>query len=217
MNLLTELLDTTRVGLSVALPLFLIGVLSPGPATLAIMSLSARQGRRDGLLFAFGVSTGSLFWGTCAAIGLGGVLAVYASVATVLKIAGGIYLLWLSFKSLRTSWKGAAQLPAATVDSRRPMHLFVSGLMLHLLNPKAIFVWLAVISIAMASVGETDSRVALLMVIVCWMFSLMAFTGYALLFSSHAVVSIYRQCARFVDGLCGALFMMAGLKLLSGR
>jgi len=39
-----------------------IAVASPGPAVLAIAGTSMRAGRRTGLVFASGVTTGSLAW-----------------------------------------------------------------------------------------------------------------------------------------------------------
>ena len=42
---------------------YLIATISPGPAVLAIMGVSARHGRAAGLQLASGVVCGSLFWG----------------------------------------------------------------------------------------------------------------------------------------------------------
>lgn len=203
--------------LSIALPLFLIGVLSPGPATFAIMLLSAKLGRRHGLMFALGVSAGSLFWGTIAALGLSSFLKTYADFTNILRITGGVYLLWMAFKSLRSSFRGHSPTSAMSPQPRRLSGLFYSGLMLHLLNPKAIFVWLAVVSVGLGNSVEPSALVAQSMVVVCWLFSLLAFTGYAVVFSSEPVVGVYRRCARFVDGICGGLFFAAGLKVISGR
>lgn len=205
------------LALSVALPLFLIGVLSPGPATLAIMLFSARLGRKRGLMFALGVSAGSLFWGTAAALGLSSLLGIYAELTVVLRIVGGLYLLWMAFKSLRSSYLGHALLPATNSSPIKLPGLFVSGLMLHLLNPKAIFVWLAVVSVGLGNVLEPTVLVAQSMVFVCWFFSLMAFTAYAVLFSNESVIQIYKRCARIVDGVCGVFFISAGLRVISGR
>lgn len=205
------------LALSLALPLFLIGVLSPGPATLAIMLFSAKLGRSRGLMFALGVSTGSLFWGTVAALGLGSLLRTYAEFAMVLRIIGGLYLMWLAFRSLRSAFKGNTAVPAQTPRPRKLIQLFLSGLMLHLMNPKAIFVWLAVVSVGLGAVVESNPLIALSMVLVCWLFSLVAFTAYAVIFSSEPVIAVYRRCARIIDGVCGTFFAVAGLKVISGR
>ena len=212
---LVSLSSDVVTALGVALPLFLIGVLSPGPATLAIMTLSAKSGRRHGLVFALGVCFGSLFWGTAAAVGLAGLLTLYAGFISVLKIAGGLYLFWLAFKSLRSCWERKLPSPSQVPQPRKTLDLFYSGLLLHLLNPKAIFVWLAVVAIGSAKVSQPSILINQTMVMVCWSFSVLAFTGYAFLFSTKPIVGLYRRCAKLIDGLCGMLFAAAGVKILS--
>lgn len=59
--------------------------------------------RKAGIALALGISTGSFFWASMTAIGLTALIAAYASVLTVIKIIGGLYLLWLAFKSFRSA------------------------------------------------------------------------------------------------------------------
>ena len=203
--------------LSIALPLFLLGVLSPGPATLAIMTTSAKSGRKQGVVFALGVSAGSYFWGTTAALGLGSVLTIFADITLYLRFAGGAYLLWLGYRSIRSCLINKKIGPAEVRPSRNTAALFFSGLMLHLLNPKAIFVWLAVLSVSASRVSETGPYLSQTVVTVCWLFSLMVFIGYAIFFSSKPVLALYLRSSRFIDGLTGVLFTAAGIKLITGR
>lgn len=203
--------------LSIALPLFLLGVLSPGPATLAIMTTSAKSGRKQGVAFALGVSAGSYFWGTAAALGLSSVLTIFADVTLYLRLAGGAYLLWLGYRSIRSCLIYKNIRPAEVRSSKKISALFFSGLMLHLLNPKAILVWLAVISVSASRVSEAGPYLTQSVVTVCWLFSLLVFIGYAIFFSSKPVLALYLRSSRFIDGLTGALFTAAGIKLLTGR
>lgn len=82
---------------------YIIAVASPGPSNMAIMGVAMSQGRKPGLMLAFGVITGSLSWAALAATGLSAVLATYAHALFVIKIAGGLYLLYLAFKSARSA------------------------------------------------------------------------------------------------------------------
>jgi threonine/homoserine/homoserine lactone efflux protein len=43
---------------------------TPGPDTVLVVRTVLRQGRRDGLLAAFGCSCGLLLWGVACALGL---------------------------------------------------------------------------------------------------------------------------------------------------
>lgn len=78
---------------------YVIAAGSPGSSMLRIMDVAMNHGRRAGLALATGVNSGSLFWGLSAATGVSALLARYAQALIVLKILGGIYLLYLAFRS----------------------------------------------------------------------------------------------------------------------
>ena len=80
------------------------------------------------------------------------VLAAYAGVLTLIKIAGGLYLLWLASKSLRSAMRpnGAASLPTAP-QAATPLRMWGAGVLLHLTNPKAVMAWLATIALGVTA------------------------------------------------------------------
>jgi len=80
---------------------YIIAAASPGPSNMRIMGTAMRQGRNAALLLAAGVVTGSVFWGVMAATGISAILARYAHALIVLKILGGVYLLFLAVKAAR--------------------------------------------------------------------------------------------------------------------
>jgi hypothetical protein len=59
--------------------------------------------RGTGIALALGVAAGSFCWAMLAAVGLSALLASYAAALTAIKIAGGLYLRWLSYKSFRSA------------------------------------------------------------------------------------------------------------------
>lgn len=199
---------------SVALPLFALGVASPGPATLAIMNISMRSGRGQGLAFGMGICSGSLFWGTLAALGLATVLAANAKLLMVLKVMGGLYFLWLAFKLLRTAWRAEPLQPKKTQSYKSYVGQYVSGVALHLLNPKAMFVWMAVIAIGLSKMQNPNPLTAIGVTLVCWSLSVAVFISYAMLFSTDRAIAVYRNSARWIDSFCGAAFVIAGVVIL---
>jgi len=80
-----------------------IAVASPGPAVLAIAGTSMKAGRRSGLIFASGVTTGSLTWSVGAAAGLSAVMLANAWLIEAIRYFGAAYLLFLAFKSARSA------------------------------------------------------------------------------------------------------------------
>ena len=55
------------------------------------------------MALALGVATGSFTWALLTVFGLSAILATYASALLAIKIFGGLYLLWLAYKSLRSA------------------------------------------------------------------------------------------------------------------
>ena len=82
---------------------YIVATASPGPSTMAIMAAAMRHGRAPALVLAAGVITGSLFWALLAATGISAILAAYANVLYVIKIAGGFYLLYLAIRAGRSA------------------------------------------------------------------------------------------------------------------
>ncbi len=203
-------------GMLLAWSVFALGVLSPGPSVLAIMGTSLEHGRKPGVFLAGGVVSGSAFWGTSAALGMSAVLTRYAGALTVIKIIGGLYLLWLAFKALRTAMSadGATDLKQQAVAG--PMHrMWRTGFLIHLTNPKAVVTWIATIALGVSSTSPpwVSGAIALGGVVM----SLMVNVSYALLFSSKPMARLYLRAKRPVQFVFAGFFGVAGIKLLTAK
>ena len=89
--------------LLVAWTAYFIAVASPGPAVVALINTSMTKGRSAGIAFATGIMAGSLVWASLSAIGLAAVIAAYAELLVVIRILGGLYLLYLAYKAFRSA------------------------------------------------------------------------------------------------------------------
>src|ERR1700756_3954556 len=72
--------------------------LTPGPDTAYILGRSIAQGRYAGIASALGISLGSIFHTTAAALGLSAILATSALAFGTIKLLGGAYLIFLGAK-----------------------------------------------------------------------------------------------------------------------
>jgi threonine efflux protein len=194
--------------------LYLVAVISPGPAIMAIMSTSLNQGRRAGLVIALGIFCGSLTWAMAAALGLSALLSQYGQALTILKIFGGLYMLYLAFKAargaLRKTPEGAGTI-GKVQPALRPVQTFLMGFAIHLTNPKAI--WVAIISLGLPPAASA-SAVAII-VGGCLITGFIVFMSYALLFSTGRAARIYQSARRGIDGVMALLFGAAGVKMLT--
>ena len=189
---------------------FLIVTAAPGPANLAVATVSMRSGRADGMRFAAGLALGLAIWGMVAATGLGAVLERSAQGLVVLKFLGGGYLLWLALQSARS---------AVADDPKRGEVLDVSrraeiwqGLILNLSNPKAVLAWMAALSMGLGSTSAS-----LLIVLAtggCALLGLANYAAYVLVFSQPRAMRIYERIGRWIDGSVAVLFGVAGLGLI---
>ncbi|HZZ12480.1 MAG TPA: LysE family translocator [Paraburkholderia sp.] len=200
----------------IAYSAYFVGTASPGPSNLAIMSLAMSAGRQSALTFALGVMSGSFFWAMLASLGLSAVLATYSACLVAIKIAGGLYLLWLGFKSARSALRGSALPAAGAARGSEPLkRLYLRGLLLHLTNPKAILVWLSIVSLAMPREGGASHTAPV--VLGCMGIGACVFSTYALLFSTASARRIYMATRRWLDGSLAIMFGIAGLKLLTSK
>jgi threonine/homoserine/homoserine lactone efflux protein len=194
---------------------YLIATASPGPSNMAIMATAMRDGRVPALALASGVITGSLFWAVLTATGLSAVLTAYAHALFVVKIVGGVYLLYLAFRTGRSALKPASDCAGPSAERVTPRYrvLYRQGLLMHVGNPKAIMAWIAIMSLGF----REDAPAGTLPAIVggCAILGVIVFGGYALLFSTTSMVAFYTKLRRWIETILSAVFAIAGLKLLA--
>lgn len=190
---------------------------SPGASNFAIMEVAMNSGRTAALAMASGVVTGSVTWGLLASLGLSSVLATWTGALFVMKVIGGFYLCWLALKAGRS----ALSINVATESDLKGdgvanhIHLFLRGAGMHLTNPKAIFVWLSIVSMALPH----DALIAdaLSVVSVCACLSVVVFGGYAIIFSIPAVRKAYYALRGWIEGTLALFFGFAGISMLLSK
>ncbi len=192
---------------------FFVVAASPGPATLAVSTVSAGSGPRCGMTFGVGLALGLAFWGLVAATGLGAVLQASTHLLMALKIAGGLYLIWLAYGSARSAiHPPVASRDLGHQDKGSGQRLFAKGLMLNLSNPKAVVAWMAALSVGL---GPGDGLLNLFLATFgCAVIGLVIYFAYAAAFSMSTVRQGYAQFRRWIDGLVSTLLAIAGVSLI---
>lgn len=197
---------------------YFLATASPGPSNMAIMATAMRDGRGPALALAAGVITGSLFWAILAATGISAVLAAYADALFVIKILGGVYLLYLAYRAGRSAMRKTSDSMTKKMSAPPPRfrQLYRQGILMHIGNPKAVLAWIAIMSLGLRN--DAPSGVLPTIIGGCALLGVFVFGGYAVLFSTAPMIALYGRLRRWIEsGLC-ALFAVAGLKLLaSGR
>lgn len=200
-------------GIFLAYSIFLVGVSSPGPNVLAIIGTSMNDGRRFGVSLALGVAAGSLTWGILTALGLSALLSAYAPALMFIKIAGGIYLIWLAKKAFRSAMSNYDLDTVSSQSRQKPLYQYAfSGYLIQMSNPKAALAWIATISVGLKAGAPV--WVAFAIVFGIFILSIICHVLYALVFSIPFMVSAYGRARRCVQATLGTFFGVAGLGLL---
>ncbi|WP_243375201.1 LysE family translocator [Microvirga solisilvae] len=201
-------------GILLAYSAFILATLSPGPALMATIGTSMGAGRKAGIMLGLGVVTGSMSWALLAAAGLSALLTAYAEAVNVLKIAGGLYLLWLAYKAFRSA-ASTRDLLTQTPDSpsRSATSYYLRGWAIHMTNPKAIFAWIAIISLGLQP--GAPFWVAAAIITGTGLFALVFYCLCAIAFSTQPMIRAYGKARRWIDGVLGVFFTFAAYKLLS--
>ncbi len=113
----------------------------PGPTVLTVISYSIAQGRRASVPVVAGVTLGDSTALFVSLVGLGALLAASAVMFTVIKLIGGLYLLYLGVRMLRAGITVTEMATRTAPDSRR--RLFLNTYLVTAFNPKSIMFFVA--------------------------------------------------------------------------
>jgi threonine/homoserine/homoserine lactone efflux protein len=135
-------------------------VVIPGPTVLTVISYSLSHGPKASIPLTAAVALGDSTALAMSLLGLGAVLAASAIWFTVVKLIGGLYLLYLGIGLLRSGWRfteGAG--PVKKGSSRR---LFTDTYVVTALNPKSILFFVAFLPQFVSPGGNTVLQLWLL-------------------------------------------------------
>jgi threonine/homoserine/homoserine lactone efflux protein len=112
----------------------------PGPGMMFIVAHGISGGRRAGVVAAVGMASGTVVHTVLAAIGLSALLRAAPYALDAVRIAGGLFLLYLAVSALRSS-RAPAQVGSVGRKSLRRTYL--SAVLTNLANPKVVLFYLA--------------------------------------------------------------------------
>lgn len=116
-------------------------LLIPGPTVLLVLSYALSQGKRVAVASATGVALGDLIAMTASLAGLGALVLASATLFTVLKWVGAVYLIYLGIKLLRSP--AATSLETQVPPDSSARQVFLHATTVTALNPKSIAFFIA--------------------------------------------------------------------------
>jgi threonine/homoserine/homoserine lactone efflux protein len=122
----------------------LVVIVIPGPTVLFVIGRSLALGRTGGLLSVLGNALGIVPQIVAVAFGIGILVQQSVVLLTALKIAGGLYLIYLGIQAIRHR-NDVAATAAAAAPPRSVWRLLGQGFVVGLTNPKTIVLYTAVL------------------------------------------------------------------------
>ncbi len=186
----------------------------PGPTILTVISYSMAHGRRANLPLVAAVALGDSTALMLSLLGLGALLAASAFWFTVVKWAGGLYLLYLGSKLLRAG-VSATELATPAVPASR-WRLFLNTWLVTALNPKGVVFFVAFLPQFLNPHAPVTPQLWVLAVTFVTM-AMINSTLYAMFASSASRLLASRRAQRRFNLAGGSLLSAAGIWALLAR
>ncbi|WHS63195.1 LysE family translocator [Pseudomonas sp. G2-4] len=179
----------------------------PGPNALLVLTHGAIHGSRKTLFTITGGVLGFAFVLTLCALGLGALIQASATWFTVLKVVGGLYLIWLGLGL----WRSApVNLETTGATSLRHWSLFRQGLVSAISNPKALLLFIALIPPFL----DPQRNIIAQTIAIALTYAVVEFiVEYAVASAANRVRPWLARTGRRFNKVCGGFFVFFGLAL----
>jgi threonine/homoserine/homoserine lactone efflux protein len=189
----------------------LIGAISPGPSFVFVVRISVARSRADGLAAAAGMGIGAATYGALGLVGLHALMTQAAWLYWALKIAGGLYLIYLAVMIWRHAAEPIAVTEGAAVRSS-PGRSALLGLATQLSNPKIVAVYGAVFAALLPP--RAPLWLALILPPLLFVQETAWYALVALAFSLPRPRAVYLRAKTWIDRTAGAIIGLLGLRLM---
>lgn len=191
----------------------MLAVASPGPSFVLIAQTAAAHSRRAALTGALAMTVGASVWAIGAMLGLQALFARFETLYLVLRIAGGLYLLWLAIRLWRFAGTAVPDLAGGVTSTVPPATgAFRRALLVQLGNPKvAVFfssVFLAVLP------HDAPTWVGIAAVCIVMVDEFVWYALVAFVFSAGKAQGFYRRARATIDRITGVVLGGLGLRLV---
>ncbi|TCH61467.1 LysE family translocator [Acinetobacter sp. ANC 4862] len=191
----------------------MLGAMSPGPTSIYVAKNSIAISRKHGLFTALGTGTGAAVFGLLAVLGLQAFLLAVPSAYLVLKICGGLYLLWLAAKIIKHA-KDPIEAHNDTSSQMSLRRAFSTGLITQLSNPKIAIVLASIFTALLPK--EIPAYYYFVLPILCFFIDAGWCSLVAVALSAEGPRKVYLKFKALFDRIAGGVMTLLGLKLIFG-
>ncbi len=210
-------MDSSLLGIFVTVAIaHFLALLSPGPDFVLIVKSAIKNGGKKSIGVAAGISSANALYIALCLIGVGSILAKSATVLIVLKVMGGLFLIYLAIQALRAKKDSYKELALVETNDRQSdttwLSEFITGFMSGILNPKNLLFYLSLFTVVLTK----DINLSFKMTLGIWMTTVVFFWDVAIIYllSTSRVQSKFSKVAYYIDKLTGAILGMIGFSIV---
>ena len=185
----------------------LIIAATPGIATIYVLNNSASLGRKEGIVSALGIMTGGMIYNIIAAIGLSSILYVFPNLLSVIKIVGGLYLVYVGVITLKNRKKNNSN-SLETINN----NCDIRGVITNLANPKILLFFVTFIPQFVVDTNNYAKEAILLgtiylIVEIVWFICLASFI-------SHFIKNVKGNFQKYMTYVSSGVYLTLGSVLI---
>jgi threonine/homoserine/homoserine lactone efflux protein len=194
-----------------------LALLSPGPDFVLVVKSAIRNEGKNAIGVALGIaSANALYIGLCL-IGVGTILAASVTVMIVLKVIGGLFLIYLAVQALRANKSSYSNLDIADNSHSNEVKTtifkeLITGFMSGILNPKNLLFYLSLFTVVLTP----EVGLAFKLGLGIWMTAIVFLWDLSIIFllSTPKVRSKFTKLAYYIDKITGAILGLIGFAIV---
>lgn len=186
----------------------------PGADMALVAKVTLLDGRRAAFFTSLGICAGLPVHATASALGLSLVLATSAEAFTAVKFAGAAYLAYLGIRTIRDSFRPAADPAVASAPARSSGAAFAQGWLSNALNPKVALFYLTFLP-QFISPGDNVLAKSLLLAGIHAVLGMVWLPLYA--YAIDRLGALVRGARRWLERVSGAALIGLGVRLAFER
>ncbi len=188
-----------------------IGAISPGPSLLVIISISAKFGRKAGVLSAVGHGTAVFIYAITTALGMSLLSGKANYIFFYVKLGGALLLFWMGLSMIMSAHKTKGERESSKVPEKLGF-AFRDGFLIGILNPKIAAFFASLFSqFVIPTQGLTVSFV---MASIAGIIDMTAYCLAAIISNTLLVKHLFLNYTHIRDYIFGLLLILLALSVI---
>ena len=193
-----------------------LALISPGPDFVILVKSAIKNESKKAIGVALGISIANALYIALCLIGVGSLLASSVYIMIGLKVAGGLFFIYLALQALRAKKSDYASLSVQVnkkeLNNTTFFKEFVVGFMSGILNPKNVLFYLSLFTVVLTK----DVSLTFKVMLGVWMTSVVFLWDSAIVFilSGDRVRRKFAKLAYYIDKVTGAILGLVGFKIV---